>query len=123
MGAFAPSYILCPVELDGTGPAVLKWASLFAEKYGAQVRVVDSYWTEWPRYFTSAEEKEFVRESKQQISAISSYSRRMVDGALHADIPRDISMVEAPAAQAVAEACPANPFFPVTNLPYLHLFL
>ncbi|HEY6945071.1 MAG TPA: universal stress protein [Candidatus Acidoferrum sp.] len=103
MSVFAPTYILCPVELDFTGPAVLKWASLFAEKYGAQVRILHSYWMEWPRYFTSAQEKEFVGQTEQRIAAISSDIRRMVDGALHPNVSRDIAVLEAPTVQAVFE--------------------
>ncbi len=103
MSAFAPKYILCPVDLDFTAPTVLKWASLFAEKYGAQVRILHSYWMEWPRYFTSAQEKEFVRQTEQRIAAVSSDLRRMVDGALEAGVSRDIAVLEAPTAQAVFE--------------------
>jgi nucleotide-binding universal stress UspA family protein len=103
MSTFAPSYILCPVELDSTGPVVLKWASVFAEKYNAKVHVLHSYWIEWPRYFTSAQDKEFARQTEQRIAAVSSDLRRMVDGSLAAGVPREIALVEAPAAQAVFE--------------------
>lgn len=103
MSTFALRYILCPVDLDFAAPTVLKWASLFAEKYGAQVRILHSYWMEWPRYFTSAQEKEFARQTEQRIAAASSDLRRMADGALDAGVSRDIAVLEAPTAQAVFE--------------------
>lgn len=103
MNAFAPKYILCPVDLDATGTLVLKWASLFAEKYGAQIRILHSHWIEWPRYFTSAQEKEFVKQTEYRIAAVSGDLRRMVDAALHTDVSRDIAVLEADTTQAVFE--------------------
>ncbi len=100
---FSPKRILCAVDFDPAAPIVLRWASLLAGKYNSQVLVLHSYWTDWPRYFTPAQEKEFAKQIEQQKAAASTELRHLIDDGLTRGIPREIAVIEAPATQAVSE--------------------
>lgn len=99
---FSPKRILCAVDFDPAAPLVLQWASLFGEKYKTQVRVLHSYWTEWPRYFTPAQDADFVGQIEQQKAAVGKDLRQLVDSALAAGIPYEIAVIDAPAVQGVS---------------------
>jgi nucleotide-binding universal stress UspA family protein len=100
---FSPKHILCAVDSDVAAPLVPQWASLFAEKYQSQVRILHSYWTEWPRYFTPAQDAEFAKQIEQRKAAVGKDLQRLTSDALTARIPYEVAVIEAPAVQAISE--------------------
>lgn len=110
MSPFAPRLILCPVDFDPMARLVLRWAALFAKKYGASSRILHAYWTEWPRYFTSAQVEALERQAQDQKATLRDQLKRLALETLTPTLPYGIQIAEAPAVQAiVAEVSAARP--------------
>jgi nucleotide-binding universal stress UspA family protein len=77
MSEFLPKKILCAVDLSEASRAVLGWARLFAESFGADIEVVHADWADLPRYFTPAQAGALAGEEQQRRAALESELARM----------------------------------------------
>jgi len=82
MSLFAPRRILCAVDLSPATPAVIRWAGLFAETYGAKLEILHADWQEWPPYFTAAQIQTLVAENQEHLAALRDELGRIAREAL-----------------------------------------
>jgi nucleotide-binding universal stress UspA family protein len=93
MPQFQPKHILCAVDLSPASAAVLSWARLFAEAFGARVSVVHANWSEPPRYFTEEQIEDFAaaaESARQRLrSDLESLARRVLGSSVSLNISVD----------------------------------
>lgn len=101
MSHFAAKRILCPVDLSAASPVVLRWASLWAEAYHAQLVGFHADWWDYPPYFFSSQVAELQNEPKRRRAALDSQLAALLHDNVHPDVPRQISISDGHPIEAI----------------------
>lgn len=103
MAQFAPKVILCPVDLSAASAAVLSWARLFAEAFGAEIEVLHASWSEPPRYFLEDQVRGLAAEEKAATRELTRSLQQAARKVLGAKVKFKVLVREGHAAQVILE--------------------
>jgi hypothetical protein len=101
MPKFAPTQILCPLDMSSASTAVLSWARLMAETFGASVEILDADWSEPPRYFTEDQLSALDSEAERQRQLLKRDLMDLGRKVLGPRIPFTVSVVEGHAVDVI----------------------
>ncbi len=109
MEGFAPKHILCPVDLSAASPLVLRWADLFARKYGAKIEILLAESPDYPAYFLPGQKDELARQAESRRAALQKQLERTVFETLGRTASSEIRVVEGHPVQAILARMETNP--------------
>jgi len=110
MSIFAPKSILCAVDMSPASPAVLLWASLFAEAYGARVEFLHANWFEYPPYFLPSQTEELAESVKRNRALLAESLAKLVKENIRGGVPCQVSILEGhPAVTILHRAAETQP--------------
>ncbi len=103
MTKFSPKQILCPVDLSSASTAVLSWARLIAEAFGARVEILHADWSEPPRYFTEGQLNALGAEEQRERQMFERDLQDLGQKVLGPDVSFTVSVVEGHAVDVILE--------------------
>jgi nucleotide-binding universal stress UspA family protein len=103
MSQFAPSSILCPVDLSSASPIVLRWARLFAETYHAKLLILYADWLDYPPYFFPSQTGELSDAAKRHHTALNKYLASLARENLESNVPYEVAILEGHPVDAILE--------------------
>lgn len=101
MASFAPKRILCPIDLSSSSRAVLGWARLFAQAFGATVEVLYAEWAEMPRYFTEEQISRLRSDEMKGLRVIERELHSVAEEVLGPTVPFATSVVTGHAIEVI----------------------
>ena len=84
---FAPSKLLCPLDLGAESRTVLGWVRLFGEAFAASVELLHAAWPEYPPYFLPSQETDLQAKAAEHRAALAETLRKLAQDALSPAVP------------------------------------